>query len=129
MWSMQQLLKQLDTNSIAFFLKSPEGRYLSINAAGAEMIGKSVDEVVGKNDFELFEHASAKLMAERDSYILNVVKISTYDSVANTDGHWMLFHSCKIASRAKDGQLLGLIGFSVDITATKDGRVPRLVEI
>ena len=84
------------------------------------MIGKPSCDVLGRDDFELFEHASAKLMTERDHYILNVVKISSYDSVANADGRWILFHSCKIANGGNEGKLLGLIGLSVDITATRD---------
>ena len=38
----------------AVFVKDLQGRYLMMNSAGAGFLGRSVEEVLGKNDAELF---------------------------------------------------------------------------
>ena len=44
----------VEGTSDALFVKDRQGRYLMINSAGAQLLGKSAEEVVGKDDLELF---------------------------------------------------------------------------
>jgi len=44
----------VEGTSEAVFLKDVSGRYLLINSAGARSIGRTVDEILGKTDQELF---------------------------------------------------------------------------
>ena len=39
----------------AAFVKDLQGRYMVINTAGARLLGKSVEEVIGKDDKDLFD--------------------------------------------------------------------------
>jgi PAS domain-containing protein len=48
------LLTVIDSTPTALFVKDIQGRYMMLNAAGASIIGKSVDDIIGRDDSELF---------------------------------------------------------------------------
>ena len=48
------LLTVIDSTPTALFVKDIQGRYMMLNAAGASIIGKSVNEIIGRDDSELF---------------------------------------------------------------------------
>ncbi|MHB1558450.1 MAG: PAS domain-containing protein [Isosphaeraceae bacterium] len=54
---LQSLLELVDD---AVFVKDLRGRYQIINAAGARLLGRSVEEVVDRDDTELFESEAAR---------------------------------------------------------------------
>jgi PAS domain S-box-containing protein len=48
------------------FYKDLEGVYLGANKAFSEPIGRPIDEIVGKTDFDLFPENVAKFFREKD---------------------------------------------------------------
>src|SRR5208282_6822463 len=50
--SLMEGITEGTTDSV--FVKDLQGRYLMINSAGAHMLGRTVEEVIGKDDTELF---------------------------------------------------------------------------
>ncbi len=56
-YNLLQAISEGTTDSI--FVKDLQGRYLSINSAGAKAIGKAMDEILGKNDAELLSPETA----------------------------------------------------------------------
>src|SRR5262249_49177901 len=50
----------IEGTSDAVFVKDRQGRYLMINTAGARFLGKTVAEVIGKDDTELFSPETAR---------------------------------------------------------------------
>jgi PAS domain S-box-containing protein len=54
----------------ALFVKDQEGRYVLANTTGARMIGKTVKEIVGKDDNELFAADTASRIRDHDCQAL-----------------------------------------------------------
>ncbi len=103
----------------AVFVKDLEGRYLLINAAGARFLGKSVEEVIGSDDRELFAADSAQNILERDRLIMRNGEAQTFESTATAAGVTRTYISHKSAYHNVDGDVVGLIGISRDITELK----------
>ena len=66
------------------FVKDLEHRYLMINQAGADLLGKTVEEIIGASDDDLFAPESARRILERDDEILAGGKTATYELLATT---------------------------------------------
>ncbi len=103
----------------AIFAKDIRGRYLMINSAGAAIIGKKVEEVIGRDDAELFSDGTAREIIERDRLILQSGQPRTSQEVAAVNGEMKIFSTTKNPMLDADGRVIGLIGISRDITEHK----------
>ena len=58
--SLEILQAVIDATPDAIFVKDLDGRYVIVNEAAASFLGKSPDEVVGRNDLELYPEKTAR---------------------------------------------------------------------
>ena len=105
--------------SDAVFMKDLDGRYLMINAAGAEFLGKPVDEIVGRDDTEVFSPETGGAIMERDRAVMAGGETLMFEDVGEADGVTRTYLSTKSPYRDGDGNVVGLIGISKDITERK----------
>jgi PAS domain S-box-containing protein len=103
----------------AVFVKDRQGRYLMINTAGARLLGKTVAEVLGKQDTELFSAETARAIVEGDRRIMATGEIQTYEDVGTAAGVTRTYLSTKGPYRDAQGNILGVIGISLDISERK----------
>ncbi len=103
----------------AIFVKDMQGRYLMINSAGAGFLGRSVAEVVGKDDAELFSLEAGRGIMERDRKVIQSGEVKTYEESTTAAGVSRIYLSTKGPYRDSNGQVLGLLGISRDITERK----------
>ncbi|HXG11868.1 MAG TPA: PAS domain S-box protein [Gemmataceae bacterium] len=103
----------------AVFVKDRRGRYLLINAAGARYLGKTVEEVLGKDDTELFSPDTARTIMERDQWVMASGQTQTYEDVGTAGGVTRVYLSTKGPYRDQKGNVIGLVGISRDITERK----------
>ncbi len=103
----------------AVFVKDLQGRYLMMNTAGARFLGRSVAEVIGKDDTELFDPADAREIMERDRKVLEAGGTQTYEEAATSDGVARIYLSTKGPFRDANGEIAGLLGICRDITDRK----------
>lgn len=104
----------------AVFVKDLKGRYLMINSAGAALIGRSVEEVLGKDDSELLSPDTGPAVMELDRRVVASGITQTYEErAAGTDGVSRLYLSTKGPYRDAQGEIVGLLGICRDITARK----------
>jgi len=104
----------------AVFVKDLNGRYLMINSAGAALIGRSVEEVLGKDDSELLSPDTAPSVMELDRKVLASGTTQTYEErAAGADGISRLYLATKGPYRDAHGEIAGLLGICRDITARK----------
>jgi PAS domain S-box-containing protein len=101
----------------AVFVKGGDGRYRMINSAGARLLGRSRDEVVGKDDTELFEAETAERLMMDDRSIIAEGAARTYEEVATSSGVTRTYLVTKGPYRDDRGLVAGLVGISRDITA------------
>jgi PAS domain S-box-containing protein len=99
------------------FYKDLEGVYLGGNKAFSELIGRPIDEIVGKTDFDLFPENVAKFFREKDQEMLDSRHPKRNDEwVDYPDGRHVLLDTLKTPLFDEHGKLCGLLGISRDIT-------------
>jgi PAS domain S-box-containing protein len=102
------------------FMKNTEGRYLLINAANARFLGKSPDEIVGKDDFAIFPQEFARRIVEQDRAVFASESGSlTFEDEIGIQGRQVFLQTVKSVCRDSTGKVLGLIGISRDISGRK----------
>ena len=109
----------VDGTTDAIFLKDLQGRYQMVNAAGARFIGKTVAEVLGRDDTQLFPpHVAAQTQA-KDRQVLASGSSYTYEDTETIEGVSRTFLSTKDVCRDERGRTIGIIGIARDITDRK----------
>ena len=103
----------------AVFVKDRQGRYLMINTAGARFLGKTVAEVIGKDDTELFSPETARAIMEGDRRIMATGEVQTFEDVGTAAGVTRTYLSTKGPYRDAQGNVVGVIGISRDISERK----------
>jgi PAS domain S-box-containing protein len=104
----------------AVFVKDLRGRYLMMNPAGAGFLGRTVDEVIGKDDTELFDDPeTGRIIMELDRGVLQSGKMQTFEEGGTAAGVSRIYLSNKGPLRDPSGKVVGLLGICRDITDRK----------
>ena len=103
----------------AVFVKDFGGRYLMMNSAGARFMGRTVEEVIGKDDMELFNPESGRAIMERDRSILQSGKTQMYEEAATAGEVSRVYLANKGPFRDASGEVVGLLGICRDVTDRK----------
>ena len=98
------------------FVKDRHGRYVMINTPGATMVGHTVEEVIGKTDFELFPADTAQAIKSSDAQVLRTGKTHTYELQMKFPSGPRNFLTTKSPQHGPDGEIIGMIGVSLDVT-------------
>lgn len=115
--SRYELLRQvLERSSDAVFAKDLQGRYVIINASGARMFGKSVEEIVGKDDEELFGRECAARIKAIDRAVMTTGKTEIFEDTLLVGGVTTSLLTTETAWYEPEGRLRGLIGSTRDVT-------------
>jgi PAS domain S-box-containing protein len=100
----------------AIFVKDLNGRYLMINSAGARILRRRVQDIVGKDDAELFPPAMARHIKEADQGIIHSGKTRTFEEAGIAGDAERIYLSTKGPYRDARGRIIGLLGIARDIT-------------
>jgi PAS domain S-box-containing protein len=98
------------------FVKDLAGRYILVNEAFARFIDKRPEDIVGRNDFELYPEQDARSFVEADQQVLAAGKPMAFEGVATGQAGLRKYLVTKGVYRDKDDQILGVYGISHDIT-------------
>jgi PAS domain S-box-containing protein len=104
------------------YVKDPEGRYLLTNLAHARFHGvESPSFFRGKSGFDLFTPDQARSYADADAKVLSGgTEPFTYEErVVNGAGAVRCLATTKVPLRGQNGKIMGLVGFSRDITESR----------
>jgi PAS domain S-box-containing protein len=118
----QALLSSL-LNSIPdlIFYKDSSGVYLGANQSFLNYIGKKNEEIIGKNDYELFEKSRADIFDRSDKEsIISQKPVSFAEWTNYTDGNRVYLETLKTPYWDSNGNLLGILGISRDLTEHKN---------
>lgn len=104
------------------YCKGLDGRYLACNVEFANFINlPNPDAIVGKSDVELFKSAVAdKVVATDKKVIQSGEEFSVEEFALDKHGNEVVYLSKKKPLRNENGEIIGLIGTSVDITSHKE---------
>jgi PAS domain S-box-containing protein len=122
------LLKAIsDTTGDAIFAKDRAGRLIYANPATLALIGKPLDQVLGKTDAEVLDDKdAARMVMLNDQRVMAQANQEDLEElVPLPDGTHRIWFSRKIPYRDEDGRVIGLLGVSRDITERKYGEEER----
>jgi PAS domain S-box-containing protein len=100
----------------AVFVKDMEGRYLMINTAGARLVGRNAEEVLGKSDLDMFSPETARQIMDKDRMVIREGVTRTYEEIGTAAGVTRVYLATKGPYRDAKGRVIGLVGISHDIT-------------
>ncbi len=109
----------IEGTSDAVFVKDLNGRYLLINSAGARVIGRTVDEVIGHDDRDLFTPETAAMIMDRDRQVIAAGTSQMFEEAATAAGVTRIYLATKGVYRDAQGHVAGVFGISHDITEAK----------
>lgn len=122
------LLKAIsDTTGDAIFAKDRSGHLIYANPATLALVGKPLDEVLGRTDAEVLDDKeAARVVMLNDQRVMQQGKAEDLEEVVPLpDGTHRIWFSRKIPYRDEDGNVIGLFGVSRDITERKYGEEER----
>ncbi|MCB0193243.1 MAG: PAS domain-containing protein [Anaerolineae bacterium] len=103
----------------AIYVKDRQSRYVIINAAGANIVGKSVEEVIGKPVSEVVSSEAAQKIINDEQQVMADGQARTFEDAIELNGTVSYYHSVKAPYYNIDGDIVGIIGITRDITAQK----------
>jgi two-component system cell cycle sensor histidine kinase/response regulator CckA len=103
----------------AIVVKDMQGRYRLMNSAGARNLGRTVEEVIGKEDGDLLPPETARANRERDFRILTTGEPETFEESAPHPDGPRVYLSTQGPYRDRSGNIIGLFGIARDITELK----------
>jgi PAS domain S-box-containing protein len=109
----------LEGTTDAIFMKDLQGRYVFINSAGADVVGKSVAEIVGKDDTEIFPYEIGLAIRENERKFIASGVNQTYEDIISYRGELRTFLAGKTLCRNAKGDVIGIIGIARDISDRK----------
>lgn len=99
------------------FYKDIDGVYRGGNQAWADLLGKPLDELIGKTDLELFPEDLAKFFRTKDQEMLTSKATKRNEEwVSNANGDNVLLDTVKTPWVDQNGNTLGILGICRDIT-------------
>ncbi|MBR7800373.1 EAL domain-containing protein [Undibacterium fentianense] len=110
----------VSSTSDAIFVKDLQGRYVLANRAVSQHLEKSLEQVIGAQDSELFHELTATGMSAKDQSIVDNRRIDNYETELTTlAGKTRTFLVTKGPLLDAKGDVCGVFGISHDITERK----------
>lgn len=108
----------IDSIPDLIFYKNPESIYLGCNVAFEDFTGRKKSRIIGHTDLDFFPKKLAEFFREKDRQMLTSGEAQRNEEwVDYPDGRRVLLDTLKTPYLGPEGETLGLIGISRDITA------------
>ncbi|OIR19454.1 cyclic di-GMP phosphodiesterase Gmr [mine drainage metagenome] len=103
------------------WLKDKQGVYLACNRRFEQLYGAKEQDIVGKTDFDFVDSQLAACFRKHDLQAMSDEKHSVNEEWLTfaSDGYRGLFETIKTPMQDSQGQLIGVLGVSRDITRRK----------
>ncbi len=108
-----------DGTTDAVFVKDRDGKYLFFNKAACRFVGKPIEKIIGFDDTAVFPGDDAKVVINNDRWVMDTGQPHTLEEQLNTPSGPRIFHALKVPYRDANGNVIGIIGVSRDVTDQK----------
>jgi len=99
------------------FRKDIDGKFSFANHQFCKLLGKPLDEIIGKTDYDLYPKELADKFRADDAKILETLTpIDTIEENINSDGSKSYVHVIKTPILSQDGKPIGIQGIFWDVT-------------
>lgn len=110
----------IDGTSDSIYAKDAQGRYILVNSAAAQLTGKSVEEILGRDDWFLFPAEEARQLIELDREIMRTGAVCQPEhQLTSGSGQTVVVQATKGPLRDGDGLVVGVFGISRDVTDSR----------
>jgi len=109
----------LESIPARIFMKDCAGNYIYCNEALASDAGLAQDEIIGKNDYDLFRPDLAVRYRQGDLEVITTGRIEEFDYRFEKNGSDYYIHVIKAPVVDDEGKMLGIIGLFQDLTENK----------
>jgi PAS domain S-box-containing protein len=115
----------LDTLPLLAWFKDTRSRYLAVNQATADASGRSIEDIVGRSDLDLWPREIAESYRADDMDVMTTRQRKTVEEplVGVTGTVWIETYKAPVVD--EDGTLLGTVGAARDISERKAAEAAR----
>ncbi len=107
-------------SSDIIYIKDRQSHWIFVNPALEQFIGRNANELLGKNDLEIYSYPEiGKTILKNDRKIMDSGKEEILEEVVEAPNGVRSFISVKTPRFNSEGQVIGLVGISHDITERK----------
>lgn len=112
----------MDSAPDPIFVKDRALRYVMVNSATAQVIGRPAQEILGRRDGELLTEAFARSLAEQDRFVMASDRPMEFEDHVQRGpaGTPVVLLTTKSPWRAAGGELAGVVGISRDVTRRRE---------
>ena len=116
----KELQTIIESSPVMIFYKDTENRFIRINKSLADAIGLSKEEVEGKSCMDIFPRlAEGYWKDDKEVIASGRPKVGIIEQIETKEGmRWV--QTDKVPSVDEGGNIVGIIGFAVDITRRKE---------
>ncbi len=116
----EELQAIFDSSPEMIFYKDKNNRFIRVNNAFVELVGQPKESIEGKTAFELYpKNAERYWLDDKEVMASGKPKINFVESIETDKGvRWL--QTTKVAYKDSEGNIIGIIGFSLDITERKE---------
>jgi len=102
----------------SIYFKDEQNRFMLVNKAKADHSHVTVEDMIGKTDFDFLPYDQAKNASDDDNHVIQTGEpiIDTVEKITGTDGSERWLSVTKIPRYNNDGKIIGTMGISRDIT-------------
>ena len=112
----------IDTTPDIIYAKDLKGRWILLNSAAGVLLGKDPKRLLGCRDRDLLPLKEAVVIEQHDAEVFAGRTVEGEEQVTYADGSQHIKLSLKSPLRDRAGKIIGLVGISRDITASKQAR-------
>ena len=110
----------IDSTTDLIYFKDCNGIYIGCNKAAEKFIGLPEHEQIGKSDFDFLDHEIAEAVRKFDQIVItDRVPVHVDEQVNSPITGSLILNTVKAPIIGSDGQPIGLVGISRDITERK----------
>ncbi|MDE1326227.1 EAL domain-containing protein [Vibrio aestuarianus] len=117
-YTLPKLQEFLDSLEDHAWLKSPDGNYILCNKAVEKAWGLSTQQILGSNDYQLFDDELARKFISADQWVIdNKTQLVVEECSSTDEDHseiWL--ETIKAPIYSASGQLLGTMGMTRNVT-------------
>jgi PAS domain S-box-containing protein len=104
-------------------VKDSQGRHVALNSNLANFIGKPIEEIIGKDDTEVLPLVAARAIMDKDQQVMATGKTETYEEEVCNGVTIDTFLTTKAPWRDTQGNILGIIATTRNISDRKQAEV------
>ena len=107
----------IDSSEAVIYIKDEDGRFLMVNSRAAEIVNKTVEEFIGKTDYDFYPEEYSDNFRAQDLKVTEAGRPMTFKTTITIDGNELTFIDHKYPVEV-EGYPNAVGGIAIDITET-----------